>query len=70
MEQLKIFTDIAYDGVSSPEKNAIKGLGINEKIADWVKTKKIKSYRIVNASITNVERRNYIVYAVFVAYTV
>lgn len=71
MEQLKIFTTIASDMIINPEKNILEeGNGFNKKIAEWVKTENIKSYHIVNASITYVTQRNYIVYAVFVAYVV
>lgn len=70
MEQIKIFTTIVPHSIINPEKNSLEGQGFNGKITEWVKTEKIKNYRIVNAGITYLERGNYIVYAVFVAYTV
>lgn len=70
MEQLKIFIDTAYYNILNPEKGLIKGQGINDRIAEWVKKENIIDYRIVNASVTSVEKGEYVLYAIFVAYTV
>jgi hypothetical protein len=71
MELLKTFSEISFNIVPSLEKGNFGSItNLNNNLTAWAKAEKIKSYRIVNATLTPIPKSESYLYTTFVAYIV